>query len=219
VPVPPAKPRRPRRRQPAADANPLRRLPVKHFWVIDEGGHLRRLVFPTTWVRRAFPGDSDGPPADLPPPLKIKPRGRQRRPPKTPAGTWEDDGDLLAEVSAIVGKDSRDRKASGPAIIKELRERGGEKKPRRVKAFTKAWKNACRAAGCPGRIPHDLRRTAVRNMVRRGISETVAMQMTGHRTRSVFERYNIVSNGDLRTAAKQLSGLTAESGDTVARGR
>ena len=86
-------------------------------------------------------------------------------------------------------------------------ERGGEKKPRQVKAFTKAWKNACRAAGCPGRIPHDLRRTAVRNMVRRGISETVAMQMTGHRTRSVFERYNIVSNGDLHTAAARLSGL------------
>jgi hypothetical protein len=44
-------------------------------------------------------------------------------------------------------------------------------------------------------------------MVRRGISETVAMQMTGHRTRSVFERYNIVSNGDLKVAAQRLSGL------------
>lgn len=86
-------------------------------------------------------------------------------------------------------------------------ERGGEKKPRRVKAFTKAWKNACRAAGCPGRIPHDFRRTAVRNMVRRGVPERVAMQLTGHKTRSVFDRYNIVSNGDLHTAASRLSGL------------
>ena len=43
--------------------------------------------------------------------------------------------------------------------------RGGTKRPKPIRAFTKAWAAACRAAGCPGRIPHDLRRTAVRNMV------------------------------------------------------
>lgn len=78
--------------------------------------------------------------------------------------------------------------------------RGGEKRAKPIRAFVKAWKTAITAAGCPGRVPHDLRRSAVRNMVRRGV--------TGHKTRSVFERYNIVSAGDLKDAADRLRGLT-----------
>jgi integrase len=95
--------------------------------------------------------------------------------------------------------------------------RGGTKHPKQIRAFTKAWKASCVQAGCPGRIPHDLRRTAVRNMVRRGVPERVAMKLTGHKTPSVFQRYNIVSDGDLRTAAEQLRGLT--SSEPSASGR
>jgi integrase len=83
--------------------------------------------------------------------------------------------------------------------------RGGEKKPTAIVSFNIAWKNACRAAGCPGRIPHDLRRTAIRNLVRNGIPENVAMAMSGHKTRSVFDRYDITSPRDLKDAAQKIN--------------
>ena len=88
-------------------------------------------------------------------------------------------------------------------VAEGLTREQGRKTGQRIteSGFNKAWRKARVAAGCPGRIPHDFRRTAVRTLVRAGVPERVAMQLTGHKTRAVFERYNIVSPGDLRDAA------------------
>jgi integrase len=89
------------------------------------------------------------------------------------------------------------------------RERSG--RPITEGAFIHRWWKARIVAGCPGRIPHDVRRTAVRNLVRAGVPERVAMQLTGHKTRAVFERYNIVSAGDLLDAARRLDTYAASA--------
>ena len=75
-------------------------------------------------------------------------------------------------------------------------------------------KTACKAAGAPGRIPHDFRRTAVRNLERAGVPRSVAMKMVGHKTEAIYRRYAIVSDADLQDAAKKLAAASA-SGDNL----
>lgn len=125
--------------------------------------------------------------------------------------------ELMEEMKAL----HRQRQVGCPFVF----HRYGEP----IKGFRKAWASACIKVGLcevlkdeegnpvvikgkkgeekvvriPTKIFHDFRRTAIRDMVRSGVSERVAMKISGHKTRNVFDRYNIVSDQDLKEAARK----------------
>src|SRR5262245_27000080 len=76
---------------------------------------------------------------------------------------------------------------------------------RPIKSLRRAWRTACKDAGRPGLLLHDLQRSAVRNLERAGISRSVAMKLTGHKTEAVYRRYAIVAESDLREAGTKLA--------------
>jgi integrase len=88
---------------------------------------------------------------------------------------------------------------------------------KRIKSYDGAWRSACRKAGLPGRHVHDFRRTTVRRIEQAGISRSVGMKLTGHKTESVYRRYAIVSQSDLEEATRRLDAV-AESASVYGKG-
>jgi integrase len=126
-----------------------------------------------------------------------------------PGETKNDEGRTIPimsdELFKMLVEQKKLRDDQWPACPWVFSFRGGQ-----IKDFRGAWDEASKRAGLvdlngkPLRVFHDLRRTGVRNIIRAGVPERVAMMISGHKTRSMLDRYNIVSEGDLLEAAKKV---------------
>ena len=118
---------------------------------------------------------------------------------------------IVAPIAAVLARRRAQRQGEDPLVFR--------RDAVTVRAWRTAWPEACRRAGVPGRLLHDCRRTAARNLVRAGVPERVAMQLTGHRSRAIFDRYNIVREEELHQAGAQLVAYVAAQADETSSAR
>jgi integrase len=125
---------------------------------------------------------------------------------------------LMGELWEIIKRRWKARRYQGEAgetILSQLvffrqKGRGVPKAGAPVSQFRKSWKVACESADKPDALFHDFRRTAVRNMIRAGVPRRIAMMLSGHKTESVFERYNITDDQDLEDAVRKTQTYVAQ---------
>jgi integrase len=112
---------------------------------------------------------------------------------------------LVGELGNIIDRRLAVQREDAPWVFYRIH--NGEVQP--VGRFDKAWKTACQQAGLPvdratKKHFHDLRRTTARNLNRAGVPDRIAMSLMGHKTRSMYDRYNIVNEEDMRDASAQM---------------
>ncbi len=117
---------------------------------------------------------------------------------------------LTAEVRKYLGPCMRRKRPSDFLITRQ---------DGRVRDFRGTWATLIEGAELPGLLIHDLRRSAVRQLIRHGVSERVAMAISGHKTRSVFDRYNLTSETDIMEAGKKLESMNPTATTTATSGR
>ena len=139
--------------------------------------------------------------------------------------TW-DEVDLSGGVIRLAPRRSKTKTGRVLPISQPLRQVLDRRRQRRVpgdarvfrrdgvpvRRWRTALRDACREAQVPHRLLHDCRRTAARNLIRAGVPERIAMLLTGHKTRAVFDRYNIVNEQELLTAGERLAAYIAKGG-------
>lgn len=118
---------------------------------------------------------------------------------------------FLGDIPEILSRRLRSRIVGLPVVF----DRDG----RAISPVTmnKWFRRACIIAGRPRILIHDCRRTTVRNLIRAGVSEVVAMKITGHKTRAIFDRYNVSSERDRQEAAEKYSAFMREKAAEAAR--
>ncbi len=105
---------------------------------------------------------------------------------------------LLGELKDVIERRVNEQRMDCPYVF----HRNGKQ----IKGFMTAWKTACADIGQPGLVPHDMRRSAVRNFRKAGLSETEGMAMSGHKTNSIYKRYDIIDEQDLRESMNKVQG-------------
>ena len=122
--------------------------------------------------------------------------------------SWIDDHAGMIRLPAEFAKNKKARVMPMTSMIREVLDRRRAKRRldcayvfhrdgKPIRYFRDSFKAAAHRAGLDGTLPHDMRRSAVRNFRRAGLSESEGMALSGHRTRSVYDRYNIISESDL----------------------
>ncbi len=117
---------------------------------------------------------------------------------------------VVGPLVAIIERRTNARRVDSRLIFHAQGEPMGSEKGGLPDRFYDVWRKACAAVGLSGVIPYDLRRCAVRNLRAAGIAEKISMSISGHKTRSMFDRYGIVDERDLRSAMEKVGAYVAE---------